>query len=170
VTRFAALETRAARPLGGCLATWKRRATRMRRATSVSMIATGTSFVQGAKVLVGVHDPDRVFPGESAVEVLDVPRNQRLGLSRNCSGRMYVVIGVRPVDLGDQPSVAFGGNAGVRKELPDRGGNRCGRVSGAVMLPGYHAFPFIFPYRQRCGALVLRHPGPRARRLAPCSR
>jgi hypothetical protein len=39
--------------------------------------------------------------GESAVEVLAVPRNQRFDLPCNRSGHMRVVIGVRPVGLGD---------------------------------------------------------------------
>src|ERR1700751_5746726 len=56
---------------------------------------------------------------------------------------MCVVIEVRPVNLGDQPSVALDRNASVRKELPDPGGNRCGRVWGAATLPDYHEFPLI---------------------------
>ena len=56
---------------------------------------------------------------------------------------MRVVIGVGPVNLGDQPSVALGGNPAIRKELPDRGGNRRGSVGGAAALPDYHALPLI---------------------------
>lgn len=100
----------------------------------------GELFVDGAKILVRAYDLDRVFPGESAVEVLSVPRNQQFDSPSSCSGHMRVVIGVRPVNPGDQPSVALDRNAGVRKELPDRGGNRCGRVWGAVTLPDYEAY------------------------------
>jgi hypothetical protein len=56
---------------------------------------------------------------------------------------MRVVVGVGPVNLGDKPTVAFDGNTGIRKELPDGGGNPCGSVGGAAALPDYHAFPLI---------------------------
>ena len=56
---------------------------------------------------------------------------------------MCVVVGVGPVNLGDKPTVAFDGNTGIRKELPDGGGNPCGSVGGAAALPDYHAFPLI---------------------------
>jgi hypothetical protein len=56
---------------------------------------------------------------------------------------MCVVIGVGPVNLGDQVSVALGGNPAICKELPDGCGNRCGSVGGAVVLPDYHALPLI---------------------------
>jgi hypothetical protein len=42
-------------------------------------------LVEGAKVLVWIHDRDRVFPDESAVEVLGVPRDQRFCLSDTCT-------------------------------------------------------------------------------------
>ena len=56
---------------------------------------------------------------------------------------MRVVIGVGPVDLGDQPPIALDGNTGIRKELPNRGGNRRGSIGGAAVLLDYHALPLI---------------------------
>ena len=56
---------------------------------------------------------------------------------------MRVVVGVGPVNLGDRTLVALVGNTGIRKELPDRGGDGCGSVGGAAALPHYHALPLI---------------------------
>jgi hypothetical protein len=56
---------------------------------------------------------------------------------------MRVVVWVGPVNLGDQVSVALGGNPAIGRGLPDRGGDRCGGVGGAAALPDYHALPLI---------------------------
>jgi hypothetical protein len=72
-----------------------------------------------------------------------VPRDQRSGLPRNRGGHVRVVIWVGPVNLGDQPPIALDGNTGIRKELPDCGGDGCSSVGGAAALPDYHAHPLV---------------------------
>ena len=77
------------------------------------------------------------------VEVVDVPRDQRFGLPGNRSGHMRVVIGVRPINFGDQRPVALDENTDIRKELPNGYDDGCSSIGGAAALPDYHAFPLI---------------------------